>query len=232
VVLAALACAAAAAVSATVPLRAARPAGGRPRRLVVAAIAVLVIGAGAAVVRTGAKEPRASYFHVAWHDEVRPHPILGSGAGTFGTYWIRYGKPLQYGGALDAHSLYLETLAELGPIGLLLLLAMLLAPLRGTMARRHAPYLPAALGAYAAFLVHAGLDWDWEMPAVVVTALCCAGAVAAADLEAEPPLGPRARAAVLVVALVLGGFAIAGARSTTVPEAAPRTQKAPLRGAF
>ena len=36
------------------------------------------------------------------------------------------GKLLDFGGALDAHSLYLETLAELGPLGLLL-------------ARRHAP---------------------------------------------------------------------------------------------
>jgi branched-subunit amino acid ABC-type transport system permease component len=109
---------------------------------------------------------------------------------------------------------------------------MLLAPLRGAIGRRRAPYLPAALGAYAAFLVHAGLDWDWEMPVVVVAALCCAGAVAVAEFETERPLGARARAAVLAVALVLGGCAIAGARSTTVPEAGPRTPKAPLGGAF
>jgi O-antigen ligase/polysaccharide polymerase Wzy-like membrane protein len=202
------------------------------RRLALVAVVVVALGGAAAVAHSGATEPRASYFHVAWHDEYLKHPLLGTGAGTFGGYWLRFGKPLQYGGALDTHSLYLETLAELGPVGLLLLLAMLLAPLRGATGRRHAPYLPAALGAYAAFLVHAGLDWDWEMPAVVVAALCCAGAVAAAELEEEPPLGARARAAVVVVALVLGGCAIAGARSTTVPEAAPKTQKAPLGGAF
>jgi len=28
-----------------------------------------------------------------------------------------------------------------------------------------------------AFLVHAGLDWDWEVPAVTLTGVFCAGAL-------------------------------------------------------
>ena len=228
-----VACAAAAgALAARMRLPAARPSTARTRRLILATVVVLALAAGAAVAHTGAKEPRASYFHVAWHDEYLAHPLLGSGAGTFGRYWERDGKPLELGGALDAHSLYLETLAELGPIGLVLLLAVLLVPLRSTLRRRNAPYVPAALGAYAAFLVHAGLDWDWELPVVVVTALCCAAAVGAAELGPERPLGRAARGAVLAVALVLGGSAIAGARSNTVPEAAPNPERAPRRGAL
>ena len=160
------------------------------------------------------------------------HPVLGTGAGTFGLYWAKSGKPLQFGGALDVHSLYLEMLAELGPLGLLLTLAMLLAPLRAALRRRFVTYVPAAVGAYVAFLVHAGLDWDWEVPAVVVAALCCAAAVATAGLRSERPLGRSARAALLAVSVVLGALSIAGARSHTEPSAAPETEKAPRSGAF
>jgi O-antigen ligase len=228
----AIVCTAAAAVAAARFRPRTTASGRRARRLVLVACVVVALVGAAVVGRAGSTEPRASYWHVAWHDEYRAHPALGSGAGTFGFYWLRHGQPLRYGGALDAHSLYLETLAELGPIGLLLLAAVLLVPLRGVIARRRAPYVPVAAAAYAAFLVHAGLDWDWEMPAVVVAGLCCGAAAAASNLGPQRPLGRAARAAVLAAALVLGGCAIAGARSHAVPGAAAETKKAPLGGAF
>jgi hypothetical protein len=37
----------------------------------------------------------------------------------------------------------------------------------------------AAAGAYVAFLFHAGVDWDWEMPAVTVAGLACGVALMA-----------------------------------------------------
>jgi O-antigen ligase len=231
--LVALVCALAAAlVVALIRLPEAGEPGRRARQAVVVAVIVVGLGGAAAAARSGATEPRSSYYHVAWHDEVRAHPLLGSGAATFGVYWARSGKQVELGGALDAHSIYLETLAELGPVGLVLLLAMLLAPLRRAIARRRETYVPAAVAAYAAFLVHAGLDWDWEMPAVVVAALCCAGAVAAAGLGDEPPLAARTRGALLAAVLALGGVAIAGARSSAVPAAAPETTRAPRSGAL
>jgi hypothetical protein len=105
---------------------------------------------------------------------------------------------------------------------------MLVTPFRA--ARSRTRYVPAALAAYTAFLVHAGLDWDWEMPVVVVAALCCAAAALTADLPAQAPLGSKARAAALVAALSLGVGALAGTRSDTVPSA--ETPKAPRSGAF
>ena len=77
---------------------------------------------------------------------------------------------------LDAHSLYLETLAELGLVGLALLVLALAPPLvagfRGVEA--------AATGGYVAFLIHAGLDWDWELPAVTDRRPCLRRRVARA----------------------------------------------------
>jgi hypothetical protein len=174
-----------------------------------------------ALISAGVTAPRNLYYHVAWR-EFLAHPLLGSGAGTFGHYWLRWGDVGRWGGALDAHSLYLETLAELGPIGLVLLGAFLLYPLRRTIAQRSLPFVPAAAGATIAFLVHVGLDWDWEMPAVVVAGLGCAAAVAFAEPEKDdgepaPTLPTAVRAAAVAAALLAGAAAIAGARSTTEP---------------
>ncbi len=185
-----------------------------------------------AITRGAASEPRASYYHVAWHDQYVEHPLLGSGAGTFGYFWVRSGLVAERGGALDAHSLYLEALAELGPLGLVLLLGTLLYPLWVAVRGRHHPYVPAGAAAYVAFLLHAGLDWDWEMPVVVVAGLSCAATVVSSEIESERPLRVPARAAVLVAALALGGLSIAGARSHAEPSAArvvhgPSTTKTP-----
>jgi hypothetical protein len=210
----------------------------RPRRLAVAAVLAVAALGGLAVALGGATEPRASYYHVAWH-EYLSHRLLGSGAGTFGHFWLESGRVAQWGGALDAHSLYLETLAELGPIGLCLLAAFLLYPLGRAVERRALPPVAPAAGAATAFLVHAGLDWDWELPAVVVAGLTCGAVVAFAEREDdgdEMPAPRAARAAALAAALIVGAASIAGARSTTEPSAAslttaPFTIEAPQGGA-
>jgi hypothetical protein len=225
-------CAAAAAVTVSRPDSSPRP---RTRRLVIGGAVIAPLIGVTAVVSAGATEPRSLYYHVAWR-EFLAHPLLGSGAGTFGHYWLHWGDIAGWGGALDAHSLYLETLAELGPIGLCLLGAFLLYPLRRALAHRSLPFVPAAAGATVAFLVHAGLDWDWEMPAVVVAALGCAAVVAFSEPEqrGEEPsraLPAAARAAALAAALVAGAAAIAGAHSTTEPSAAALTNEAPHSGA-
>ena len=199
------------------------------RRFAAAALAVASLAGAAAVVRGAATEPRRAYYSVAWH-EFAQHPLLGSGAGSFGRFWLESGDLAASGGALDAHSLYLETLAELGPLGLVLLVGFLGWPLRGAVARRRLPAVPAATAAATAFLVHAALDWDWELPAVVVAALACSAVVAFADADEEPAPAPL-RWAALVAALAAGAVAIASARSGATPSAVPRTNEAPHGGA-
>ena len=235
VALATVGCAAlAAAAAVTVPRRDASPSR-RARRLAPAGAVVVALLGVIAVVSAGVTEPRSLYYHVAWR-EFLAHPLLGSGAGTFGHYWLLWGDVGRWNGALDAHSLYLETLAELGPIGLCLLLGFLLYPLRGTIDHRSLPFVPGAAGATIAFLVHAGLDWDWELPAVVIAGLSCAAVVAFAepengDQEPSPALPAVARAAAVAAAFLAGAAAIAGVRSSTEPSAAPLTTEAPHSGA-
>jgi hypothetical protein len=232
VLVAVLVCAAVAALGAArLRPRPPRPVILRRRTLAAGTAIVALLVAGAALaIHAASNEPRASYYHVAWH-EFSAHPALGSGAGTFGRYWLLSGRELKWGGALDAHSLYLETLAELGPAGLALLLAFLLYPLHRAAAQRQLPWVPAAAGATAAFLVHAGLDWDWELPSVVVAGLACAAGVSLSGKSGTEPVARPLRLAALAAALLLGAAAIAGARSTARPSAALQTTEAPQSGA-
>jgi O-antigen ligase len=117
---------------------------------------------------------RPAYWKAAVSD-ASAHPVLGSGAGSFDDVWLGHrtiGAFVQ-----DAHSLYLETAAELGVVGLTLLGCALLVPLSSTVSRRRQPLVPVASAAYVTFLVHAGLDWDWEMPATTLAGLACAAAL-------------------------------------------------------
>jgi O-antigen ligase len=204
-----------------------------PRRLMlVVAIAVLCVGAFA-LVRVGGPNgairefsqagpsvkadrsrrlfslsgsSRAQYWHVAWSD-YRQHPWLGSGAGSFQRYWLQ-SRPAALP-VLDAHSLYLETLAELGPVGLGLLAALLALPVGAAVIARRNPLVAPAFGGYVAYLVHAAQDWDWELPAVTLAALGCAAALLIlAGREPRSPFGRQTHAAALVTTVLLALIAL------------------------
>jgi len=143
---------------------------------------------------------RVDLWRTAWH-VAEAHPAFGAGAGSFERAW--QARPDQAFKARDAHSLYIETLAELGTIGLALLVAALAIPLFAALAARRTPFVPGLCGAYAAFLVHAGVDWDWELAGVTSTALL-AGCLLllAARTRSERLVGASWRAGVVIVALV------------------------------
>jgi O-antigen ligase len=146
----------------------------------------------------GANRPH--YWHVAWR-EVELNPVLGSGAGTFERYWLLYRPVGSF--ARDAHSLYLETLAELGPIGLALLLAALGLPLLVLRGRRD-PMLATAAAGYVAYLIHTGVDWDWELPAVTLCGLVCgSGLFLWSRPHDAPELRPWERVALIAPAVCL-----------------------------
>lgn len=166
---------------------------------VVAVAAVLVVSGGVVPL-----ENRGEYWQAAW-DQYRGDPVLGAGAGTFGEYWLAHHGPEAF--TRTAHSLYLQSLAELGPLGLLLVLAALALPLVRLRARGD-PLVAAAGAAYVAYVLHTGIDWDWEMPAVTAAGLIPGAAVLVATRsrsEQEMRLGTRA--ALLLALLALAAVA-------------------------
>jgi hypothetical protein len=171
---------------------------------------VLVIGATATAVFEGKPEAvspeqradparlgsidsnRYRYWEVAletWADR----PLRGIGSGGFQVEWLKVRDRVDTSG--DAHSLYLETGAELGIVGVALLLvfvgAVTAAVVRLYRLDRRAAAGPAA--GLTVWAVHAGLDWDWEMPAVTLPALLLAAAAIAWSDVPSPRAGRSAR---------------------------------------
>jgi hypothetical protein len=136
-------------------------------------------------------------------DAFEDEPLHGEGAGT---YQLRWYREREFGTVTDGHSLYLETLGELGVIGFAFvvlavggILAGLAAGIRGRDRTRYAALFAAAL----AWAVAAGLDWHWEMPAVTVWLFGLGGLALAARPRAGPPSAARWRAPVAVAWIVV-----------------------------
>src|SRR5437764_1367648 len=128
------------------------------------------------------------------------HPA-GLGAGTFDFWWDPEARNQDFG--RDAHSLYLQTLAEMGWPGLLLLVVflgtLLWLAIRQRVRLRGPPAIGASAGliaAFAAFLLTAGVDWMWESTAVTVLALLAVGTAIAVPAGADPVAAPGGAAAV------------------------------------
>ena len=158
---------------------------------------------------TFSSDGRLDLWRIAVHD-FESRPLLGSGAGSYENVYLR-NRPTG-SKVRDAHSLYLETLAELGVVGLVLLVATLLVPVVGAVRARRNPLVPVAFGAYVAFLVHAGVDWDWEVTAVTLAALLCGVAlVLAGRTDREPRRNALStRVLLLVLAVGVGVFSFVG----------------------
>lgn len=125
---------------------------------------------------------RVDIWEVAW-EALGDEPLRGTGAGTFAQTWA-LDRPSAYD-VVDGHSVYLETLAELGLPGLLLLLAALGLALGGLAVRalRDGPDRTlgvAGLALASMWAVHAGIDWDWEMPVTTLPVFALGGAALAA----------------------------------------------------
>ncbi|HEY1285173.1 MAG TPA: O-antigen ligase family protein [Solirubrobacterales bacterium] len=126
---------------------------------------------------------RKEFWRVAL-DTFREEPVHGIGAGTYQFAWEHHRSIEQP--VHDAHSLYLESFAELGVIGGALVLALVgLLLWAGFAAWRAAPepqrdLHAVLLAAMTAFAVGAAIDWFWELAAVGGVFFLCAGALVAA----------------------------------------------------
>jgi hypothetical protein len=121
---------------------------------------------------------RYQYWRVAL-ETAADHPLAGVGASGFAVEWARrrtIDEPV-----LDAHSVEIETLAELGLVGFALLAILLISiALAARRAYRADPVLAAGLvAALVTWTLHSAIDWDWEMPAVTLLAIVAAGTLVA-----------------------------------------------------
>src|SRR5581483_3847628 len=186
-------------------------------------VAVTVVAAAAFAVAAWAQargHERGAYWSVGGR-AAGERPLLGSGAGTYVLSWLR----LRHEGidTLDAHSLYLETLDELGIIGLVLVLAVVLVPLGAGLRLRGSPVAAGSTAAFAAWVLGAGVDFHWEMTGVTAPAFVLGAALTAA---ADRP-APIARTGGRVAAgAVLGVAAAAAVLALLGNEALARAQDA------
>jgi O-antigen ligase len=128
-------------------------------------------------------------------DAYRSDRLKGTGAGTYELQLAHQRDKL--GRVFYAHNLYLEVLGELGLIGLVLLLVAL-GLILGVFAYRargaDRSLFAALLAVGLAWAVHAGVDWDWQMPAVTLWLFALGGAaLARSPLESREDEGRRER---------------------------------------
>ena len=167
----------------------------RTRRAIT--LAVIVVGLALAIVVGNQESSRQSQSlssgtsrlvtlrsnrYAYWRVALRAfgdEPLRGVGAGGWSVYWLR--DRTVFEAAQDAHSLPLQTAAELGVVGLALLAAFLAGvALAAVRAMRVEPVLAAGpVAGVVVYIAHAPLDWDWQMPALTLVAMVLAGALLA-----------------------------------------------------
>lgn len=124
-------------------------------------------------------------------DTFSDHPLLGSGAGTFPFEWASRRPVLVV--TQDAHSFYLENLAELGIPGGLLSLALPLALAGlGILAwrRRLGLEAPMFLALTVAIFVSLAFDWFWKLGVTAALLMLLAAWIVSAE-AVDPHRRPR-----------------------------------------
>lgn len=109
--------------------------------------------------------------------QFRAHPLNGEGGGSW-LYWWNQHSPIAYLQSLFPHSLYLETLGELGVIGLILLGSAILVAVAGVVRASlmvRSADVAAAAAAGIAFFVAAAYDWIWHLGGIAVVGMACLG---------------------------------------------------------
>jgi O-antigen ligase len=128
---------------------------------------------------------RYDFWRLGW-TLGKENPLKGIGAENYQEEYLARGHSNEQ--PRYTHSLELEAFSQLGIPGLLLLFGALGAAVLAALRARRLPgaALPVAacLGTFTYWLLHASVDWLWEIPAVTGLAL---GLLAAAAGSASPP---------------------------------------------
>ncbi len=175
------------------------------------AFVALSPGSGGTRLFSGAGD-RYDYWRIALI-EFRSAPVNGVGAGNYQPGYYLHRRTTE--AITQPHSLELQTLAELGVVGALLLAAFLAAVaigLRTTARAARRDLLSrgvavAAGGTFTVWLIQASVDWMHLIPGLTAIALAAAVALVARPGSATMILARRARIAAIAAGAVI---AIAG----------------------
>jgi hypothetical protein len=167
-------------------------------------------GEGTARLGSVAGQNRYQFWSAAVREDAT-RPLAGTGSGTFEYWWARDGDSAET--VRDTHSLYMQTLGELGVVGLAVLAAFLLVLLIGGARNvlladsERRPALAAALAGCAAFCLTAVFDWMWQIPVLAVCLLLLGSVLVTGERERSQqarrePFPPPLRIAFVLVGLV------------------------------
>ena len=136
---------------------------------------------------------------------------MGIGPGSFEFWWARKGSLPIF--VRNAHSLYLEVFAELGAVGLLLIVlfvgvALVSGARRALDGEEDRALMAAATAACAAFAVSAALEWVWQVAVMalaflILAAVAVSGGGSASGGYRPPGRGARALLAVGALAALV-----------------------------
>ncbi len=177
---------------------------------------------------------RLNFWDVALQ-QAADDPLTGGGAGSFRSRYLVDGEG-DYE-PRNAHSLPLETLGELGAVGLLLLLAgftaAAVAAARSRRCGRDAAILSTtALVVAAVMLAQAAVDWSWYFGAQTAPMLALLGSAAAPAAAARDAFRAPVRIAVAAVAGLLALTSIPTFVSQRLTLQAGRTWRADPEAAY
>jgi hypothetical protein len=136
-----------------------------------------------------------------WQTAVKAgdlRPLTGTGAGTFVYWWAQHGT-LSGGYVRDAHSLYIQALAELGYPGLVLIAGVVawilvggvIRVIRGRDPAQRLAIAAATAGA-AVFAFSASVEWIWLIPVLPIATMMLAVVVFSPG-PGEPSTQPTLR---------------------------------------
>jgi hypothetical protein len=150
-------------------------------------------------------------------DEFQAHPLSGGGAGSWEAWWLEHGSlplPSQF-----AHSVYLEALAELGIVGLLLIGGAIVVAAVGAIRsaiQLQSGEIAAAAACGIAFFAAAAYDWVWQLAGIAIVGVgmlgFALGALPAQRASAWGRFGAlRPALALLAVAAIIPQYVVLAA---------------------
>jgi O-antigen ligase len=160
---------------------------------------------------------RYQFWKAGW-EAFESDPLKGVGAAGYEPWWAQHGSLDYY--VRNAHSLFVETAAELGIVGLLLLLGFFGAPIAAGVRHRIAGEDRTVAGVLLAVLgcgiTAAAIEWTWEIPGAFIPVVIVAALLAGPALWPGPERRRPAKLALGAGVLVAGlAFLVAGGISLT-----------------